>query len=198
MQVLHYDSMRVEIVDYDRRWPSKFESVGRRLREAFIDDALYIHHIGSTSVPGFPAKDVIDVQVTVAELGIVDVLKAEIESRGLIVRTGIGDDHIPPWRGDPSEWVKRYIRESSGQRTHVHVRELGRPNQRYAVLFRDFLRSSPEACARYLAEKRRLAVEHNFDSLPYSVAKDDVCDEIIKLAETWADETSWVIPNSDA
>ena len=48
----------IEIVDYQPRWPGEFAAIAPRLRAAFGDTALAIHHMGSTSVPGLAAKDV--------------------------------------------------------------------------------------------------------------------------------------------
>ena len=59
---------RVTIVEPKATWPLEFETISRSLRDALGALALRIDHIGSTSVPGLPAKDVIDVQVTVATL----------------------------------------------------------------------------------------------------------------------------------
>lgn len=56
------------IVPCDERWPGEFRRIGEALRAALGDLALRIDHIGSTAVPGLPAKDVIDVQVTVRSL----------------------------------------------------------------------------------------------------------------------------------
>src|SRR5688572_4833154 len=126
--------MRVDLVPYDATWPQQFAEIGSRLRAAFGDRALFVHHIGSTGVPGLAAKDVIDVQVTVADLTEVDPLGDVLETHGFLLRPGKTSDHPPPWRGSAEDWTKRYLRETDGgRRTHVHVRELGRPNQRYAV-----------------------------------------------------------------
>ena len=44
----------IQVVEYDDRWPTDFESIATRVREALGDAALEIHHVGSTSVPGLP------------------------------------------------------------------------------------------------------------------------------------------------
>jgi len=50
-------------------------------------------------------------------------------------------DHVPDsWDGDPAAWDERVFRPPAGTRPgNVHVRVTGRPNERYALLFRDFL-----------------------------------------------------------
>ena len=58
----------IEIVPYRAAWKDEFEALGAALRGAVGSLALAIHHIGSTSVPGLDAKDVIDLQMTVASL----------------------------------------------------------------------------------------------------------------------------------
>ena len=58
----------IEIVPYDAGWPEEFRRVGMPLRAALGESALRLDHIGSTAVPGLAAKDVIDLQVTVATL----------------------------------------------------------------------------------------------------------------------------------
>jgi GrpB-like predicted nucleotidyltransferase (UPF0157 family) len=59
---------RIEIVPYDERWPDEFAGLAAPLRAALGTLALRIEHIGSTAVPGLAAKDLIDIQVTVATL----------------------------------------------------------------------------------------------------------------------------------
>lgn len=59
---------RVTIVPARAEWPEEFRRVARSLRETLGPIAMRIDHIGSTSVPGLAAKDVIDVQLTVGDL----------------------------------------------------------------------------------------------------------------------------------
>src|SRR3954469_7161405 len=58
---------QIQVVEYDERWPADFERVATRIRAALGDRALEMHHVGSTSVPGLPAKPVIDVDLVVAD-----------------------------------------------------------------------------------------------------------------------------------
>jgi GrpB-like predicted nucleotidyltransferase (UPF0157 family) len=48
----------VEIVAYREVWPAEFREIVAGLHAALGDRALRIDHIGSTSVPGLPAKDI--------------------------------------------------------------------------------------------------------------------------------------------
>jgi GrpB-like predicted nucleotidyltransferase (UPF0157 family) len=58
----------ITIVPSGPQGPLEFRRIGMPLREALGDLAVRSDHIGSTAVPGLAAKDVIDVQVTVATL----------------------------------------------------------------------------------------------------------------------------------
>ena len=55
----------VLIVDYDPRWVELFERQAARIRAVLAEQALQIEHVGSTSVPGLPAKPVIDIVLVV-------------------------------------------------------------------------------------------------------------------------------------
>src|SRR5262245_34823542 len=138
---------KLEIMDYQPAWPAEFEAIAARLRAALGPLAVQIDHIGSTAVPGLPAKDVIDVQITVAALDEATAreLTAAMGSIGYRLPEGEMRDHRPPGAAGPeADWTKLYFRAPEGQRrTHTHVRALGRPNQRYPLLFRDYLRAHP-------------------------------------------------------
>ena len=169
--------------------------MAERLAAAVGHRTLRIDHIGSTSVPGLDAKDVIDVQLTVERLEDADAWPDELLPG--LVRRPADRDHVPPGATqDPAEWQKRMW--SQRQAAHVHVREAGRANQRYPLLFRDYLRADPRAAAAYAAVKRALAsvVPDDFDS--YYAVKDPACDLIIAGAEHWAARTGWAPSASDA
>jgi GrpB-like predicted nucleotidyltransferase (UPF0157 family) len=186
-----------EIVPYQSSWPSDFHKIAARLRQGLSDLALRIDHIGSTSVPGLAAKDVIDIQITVADLN--QELLAAMSALGYTQRAGIQRDHSPAGiEGDETEWEKWYFDAPPGQRrTHTHVRVAGRANQRYALLFRDYLRSHPATAESYAELKRRLA-QNLADPKTYPEVKDPAVDLIYLAAEEWAEVTGWQLAPSDA
>ncbi|ERE07243.1 GrpB family protein [Pseudogulbenkiania ferrooxidans] len=179
----------VTIIPHQTRWTNEFEAVAARLGAALGSLALRIDHIGSTSVPGLAAKDVIDVQITVAELD-ENVLRS-LSDAGFALKP-FNRDHLPPGfddAGDP--WRKFFFREPEGaRRAHIHVRRAGAANQRYALLFRDYLRAHPASAAAYGELKRRLAAGlADLDSYPD--VKDPAVDLIYLAAEQWASQTGW-------
>ena len=189
----------VEIMPYDERWPAEFAAIGAALRGALGDLALRIDHIGSTSVPGLAAKDRIDVQLTVADFERFELVQAALEGLGYTCAPGIQHDHEPPgWAGPNEQWGKRFFRPPAGQRpANLHVRAAGRANQRYPLLFRDYLRAHPRSAAAYAELKRRLA-DNLRDLETYPDVKDPACDLIIAAAEDWAIVTGWQLGPSGA
>jgi GrpB-like predicted nucleotidyltransferase (UPF0157 family) len=182
----------VEIRDYDREWPAAFDDVAGRLRASLGEVANRIDHIGSTSVPGLASKDVIDVQVSVAPAAL-DFAAAALRKDGWTRGPGIDRDHwVPGLPTDELEWRKVFFSEPPGvRRVHVHVRIQGRANQRYALLFRDYLRAHPSSAQSYATLKRDLAGLLPDDSVHYAEVKDAVCDLIYFAAEAWAQWNGW-------
>jgi GrpB-like predicted nucleotidyltransferase (UPF0157 family) len=187
----------VEIVAYKPSWPSEFQTIASVLRRGLGPLALRIDHIGSTSVPGLSAKDVIDIQITVAALD--ETLIAAMTAIGYTLPEGIWRDHRPPGlTGPESDWQKLLFHEPPDQRpTNTHVRVQGRANQRYALLFRDYLRAHPATAQAYAELKRRLAA-HLADPRTYPEVKDPAVDLIYFAAEDWAKAVRWQPGPSDA
>ena len=187
----------LEIVPYQDHWPGEFQTIAAQLREALGELALRIDHIGSTAVPGLAAKDVIDVQITVATTD--ESVKAALCSLGYTHAEEITQDHLPPpGDDDPSQWSKWFFRSPEDQRrTNTHVRVAGRPNQRYPLLFRDYLRAHSATAAAYAELKRRLAA-NLADPATYPDVKDPAVDLIYFAAEAWARSTGWQPGASDA
>jgi GrpB-like predicted nucleotidyltransferase (UPF0157 family) len=177
----------VAIVDYDPDWPDQFRRLAAELRHHLGEAASRIDHIGSTAVPGLAAKDVIDLQVTVAGLADADRLAPAFQRAGYLP-TPYRHDHRPAGdTSDPTTWEKRLWRSPpGGRRVNVHVRVAGWPNQRYALLFRDYLRARPDAAAAYARLKRGLAGQVGGDLGVYTELKDHACDLIVVAAEDWA------------
>jgi GrpB-like predicted nucleotidyltransferase (UPF0157 family) len=185
---------RISIEPYSEAWSAEFQRLGRRIRSALGERALRIDHIGSTAVPGLAAKDRVDIQVTVAELSDANPLGGA----GFAEVAVLGDHRPPGAEGPDEDWSKRYFNTpDSERRANIHVRVDGRANQRYALLFRDYLRVHPAAAEAYAELKRRLAAELRSVAV-YADVKDPACDLIIVAAQDWAEATGWQPGPTDA
>lgn len=181
----------IVIQSYKPEWAQEFESIQAALQETLGSLALRIDHIGSTSVPGLGAKDVIDIQITVQELSpkiIQKMVDAGYEHRSALTR-----DHVPLGEDeDPKLWKKFVFIEPQGQRrANIHVRVNGNPNQRYPLLFRDYLRAHPNSTKSIELIKHEIAKRHADDIETYYDIKDPVYDLIWDAALDWAKYTNW-------
>lgn len=187
---------RPEIVGYSSRWIEQFDHIAAGLRSAFGPAAQRIDHIGSTSVPGLDAKDCIDVQVTVVEVDapLPAATRERLAELHYDELKSYHHDHVPAGcRDDPEQWSKRlWSTRSQRPFVNLHIRQDGSPNQRFALLFRDYLRARPAAAAGYSAAKRALATVCD-DIEVYADVKDPIVDIIMAGAEDWAAQTGWTI-----
>jgi len=180
------------IVEYQPRWADEFAEIRGRLADPFGDLASHIEHIGSTSVPGLAAKDVIDVQVSVASLEPEEPLLEALAAAGMSDAVPDAWDHVPPGRtGEPDRWLKLFASPPRGERrVHVHVRALGSPNERFALLFRDFMRAHDDARDAWAIFKIELAkIAPTVQD--YVEVKDPATDVVMVVAERWATDTGW-------
>ncbi len=149
------------LVRYRHEWPAEFERIGRRLRETLGDLALRVDHIGSTAVPGLTAKDVIDIQVTLATLD--PAIEVKLRGLGYSRLKRINTDHVPPGQANgAADWAKWLFKPLASERaTNLHVRVASRPNQRYPLLSRDHLRTHPAVAEAYaqIKESRRGCIQ---------------------------------------
>jgi GrpB-like predicted nucleotidyltransferase (UPF0157 family) len=183
--------MPIIIDAYNPAWPQEFETIRSSLLEILGALALRIDHIGSTSVPNLGAKDIIDVQITV------QALTPEVRQR--LIEAGYGYrevnayDHVPLGEDDdPELWAKFFFNQPAGQRrANIHVRIAGNPNQRYPLLFRDYLRAHPNSARTVELIKGQLAKYHADDVEAYYDIKDPVYDLIWDAAQDWASYTGW-------
>jgi GrpB-like predicted nucleotidyltransferase (UPF0157 family) len=185
----------IEIRPPNPAWPGDFQALKARLAPV-VPAGSAIHHIGSTAVPGLPAKDVIDIQVSVDSLTMVDA--PAIVALGFTQRimTGVGD-HCPPGLTLPDAELTKLFFKSTGRAAHIHVREKGRFNQRFALLCRDFLHTHPVAAQAYAQVKHHLSLRAPDDEDFYYDIKDPVFDIIVEGANEWAIRTGWTQPPGD-
>lgn len=181
------------IVTFRSDWKIEAAELVATLRVDLGEIALRIEHIGSTAIPLMPSKDVVDLQVSVTDLELASrSFDDPLRSLGF-ERSPYEADHIPAGRSDdPAYWSKRLWvrRANSSNAVNLHVRRLGSPNERLALLFRDWFLAHPEAVPAYGSFKSSLA-EISDDTGIYADVKDPVVDLVIAVAETWAAQTNW-------
>jgi GrpB-like predicted nucleotidyltransferase (UPF0157 family) len=181
------------VVDHDPTWQARGLALAAELHSALAPLALHVEHIGSTAIPGMAAKPIFDLQVSVHDLQeSAQSFDEPLAALGFH-RSPYQHDHVPAGRvDDPERWAKRLWlrREHAGEDVNLHVRVLGSPNERLALLFRDWFRAHPEAIPAYARFKRVLA-DNLTETGVYADIKDPVVDLVITVAEPWAAVTHW-------
>jgi dephospho-CoA kinase len=181
----------VALVGPDPTWPAQFERVAARIRHALGAAEGRIDHVGSTAVPGLPAKDVLDVQVSVSSLTEADAVAERLADAGFPRCPGEWWDVARYPHGSIDRWPKRLHGSADpGRPVHLHVRVAGSPGWRFALLMRDHLRAEPADRNGYLALKRALAAQSR-DADLYAAAEEPWFDEEHTRAEQWAATTGW-------
>jgi dephospho-CoA kinase len=182
------------VVPYDESWPFVAARVTQRIAFVLGDRNVGIEHIGSTSVPGLAAKDVIDLQIAVGRLSDGDApefVKA-LADKGFPRSPGNDQDVVHSWSPDPASWAKRFHGSADpGRVVNLHVREHGSAGWGSALLFRDWLVAHPAERDDYADLKRALA--HSEATLPeYSIAKEPWIASALERARAWARHTGWL------
>ena len=142
----------IEICAWRPEWPTQFAVKAKLIRSVLDAHAMRIDHIGSTAIRGLAAKPIIDIQISVADLQSVEVLRERMTAIGYV------------WRPSNADLTKRYFREAPGnERTHVHVRGRGSWSEQWSLLFRDYMRAHAHEHAPYAELKRALAARYQND-----------------------------------
>lgn len=136
-----------------------------------------VEHVGSTAVPGLPAKPVIDILVGVPVGEHVERAQAALERIGYL--------RDPDAERDDSR--RRVFRKGSADLTemrthHVHLTITGGDYWRRLLAFRDQLRRDPEAAAEYVAAKYEALRACRGDSRAYTAGKHEIVKKIERLA----------------
>lgn len=142
-----------------------FEGLAADMRGALGRVALRVEHVGSTAVPGLPAKPVIDIQLSVAALDPSDAYVEPLAGLGYRYRS---EDDMP------AEHRVLLLEREDRRLVNLHVCRAGSEWERRHVAFRDHLRADPEARAEYGAVKERLIREFPTDVHAYAQAKTPV------------------------
>ncbi|WP_306215527.1 GrpB family protein [Actinoplanes sp. RD1] len=127
------------ITEPDERWAE----LGRQECKVLAPYFRAVEHIGSTAVPGLPAKPVIDVLAAHEDLD--DVNDDRLETFGYRLQPATMPDRL---------WYRRENYDSLA--FHLHVVTVDSWPERNERFFRDYLLAHPDARDRYAALKIEL------------------------------------------
>ncbi|HEU5475135.1 MAG TPA: dephospho-CoA kinase [Actinophytocola sp.] len=181
--------------DPDPTWPAQAERLAARIRLAAGERALRVDHIGSTAVPGLPAKDIIDLQLMVATLADAEAIAGPLAEAGFVLQPHVDRDH--PHGTGPESWAKRYHASADpGRVVHLNIRTPDSGGARFALLCRDWLRADEAARADYLAVKRELSERFatDDDGARYAEAKEPWFAAAYPRMTQWAQRSGWRPP----
>jgi GrpB-like predicted nucleotidyltransferase (UPF0157 family) len=150
----------LKVVDYDPSWPTKFETLRARILGALGIIADSIEHVGSTSVPGLPAKPIIDMDVVVLSASQVPPAIERLAVLGYKHRGNLGIDGREAF-DSPSGLVAHHL--------YLCVRGCVALSNHLTV--RNYLRRNSDAAVKYGQLKRRLAKQLPTDAAQYVEGK---------------------------
>jgi GrpB-like predicted nucleotidyltransferase (UPF0157 family) len=160
----------VELAEYDPAWPARFEREAARIRSVLGDRVRRLEHVGSTSVPGLPAKPIIDIVLAVPDSADEPAYVVPLEAAGYVLRIR-----------EP-EWFEHRLLRAPDASVNVHVFTDGSVEIARMLAFRDWLRNHDEERILYEQAKRELAARTWKYVQHYADAKSEVVEAIIGRA----------------
>jgi GrpB-like predicted nucleotidyltransferase (UPF0157 family) len=162
---------RITITEYDANWPALFEEQRRPVQAALSPYLTRpIEHIGSTAVPGLPAKPIIDMLAVVTDQATLtfDALSAA--------------GWLPaPEPGDATARKHSWCYPTIEHRTHhLHIVQQSSTGWPTWLAFRDHLRTTPADRAEYARIKRGLAAADNQNRPAYRAGKAPFITAVLK------------------
>lgn len=165
----------VVLTDYNPKWPEIYEAEKKKILKATGENAVAIHHIGSTAVEGLKAKPTIDILLEIKDDTNLDMFKDAITHFGYVYSEQ--KDNPPPHM----TFYKGYTESGfKGQAYHLHIRYNGTFDE---IIFRDCLRNDKKTREKYAELKTKLQKQFEFNREEYTKAKTEFIKETVLKAK---------------
>lgn len=148
----------VVIVAYNAEWPRRYEAAASEIRAVLGQAVVDVEHVGSTSVEGLAAMDVIDIDLTVADPRDEEGYVPPLARIGYILTVR------------EASWHEHRCLRLAEPRVNLHVFGRDCPEAVRHRMFRDWLRAHPEDRARY-EDAKRAAVPGSGSVMDYNARK---------------------------
>jgi GrpB-like predicted nucleotidyltransferase (UPF0157 family) len=159
----------VVLLPYDENWAAQFIIEQNVLAELFEIPFEKIEHIGSTAVPGLPAKPLLDIAVLIDDLDELDC-ELKLKAIGYIEKVGrlTGRQRV-------------FVKEKEEIVTHhLHLIEKGTEHWAEKIDFRDYLCQNETARLEYQRLKESLSTKYKDERRKYTEAKAEFIQKCIK------------------
>jgi GrpB-like predicted nucleotidyltransferase (UPF0157 family) len=161
---------QIYLAPYDPGWPAQYAAEAAKIRKALGETALVLEHVGSTSIPGIPAKPILDILLAVADSADEAAYVPPLAAEGYRLHLREPD------------WEQHRVCKGENPAVNLHVFTIGSAEIDRMLAFRDRCRSVPEERRLYLEAKQALAgrvwrhVQH------YANAKSEAVEAIVARA----------------
>ncbi len=153
---------RIEVVPYNLQWPDIFDQEAALIKQAFGPNCSHIHHVGSTAIPGMPAKPIIDIIPVVQDIIQVDAAANAMADLGYEVK------------GEAGMLFRRFFLKRGSAFFNVHVYEADAGEVDRLIKFRDWMRTHQQDADDYANLKVKLTSLYPEDILQYVMGKENL------------------------
>lgn len=148
--IIPYQIPETAFYEYDPEFPKVFFQVAELIKRE--SQFATVEHIGSTSVPGMPGKNSLNIAVIVERMEY-PILLNSLKNKGF-------GDH--PFKSEPEDrplLVGGVTHNDQIYWLHVHLITENSKDHIVALYFRDILRGNPKIATEYAALKKQLVEE---------------------------------------
>ena len=162
----------IVLAAHDPTWSETYRHHALQIRGVLDERVLRIEHVGSTAVPGLPAKPIIDIVLEVPDSADEPSYAPDLSSAGYRVRIREPD------------WFQHRLFSPPPGDVNLHVFCGGCPETGRMIQFRDRLRSDRDDRELYARTKQELAARSWSYMQQYADAKTEVIASIMSRAQT--------------
>ena len=161
---------KIEVTPYNPDWPAQYKAETATIRRILSGLILELEHVGSTSVPGLPAKPILDIDLVLLDSTDERAYVPALEAAGYTLT--IREPH----------WHEHRMLKQLHPAVNLHVWTQGSPEAARHKIFRDWLRTNEADRCAYGSLKQALA-EQDFRYMhDYNNAKSGMIREILARA----------------
>jgi GrpB-like predicted nucleotidyltransferase (UPF0157 family) len=183
--------MRDLLKPHDPVWLDVFEELRSSLVVVLGDTEIQIEHVGSTAIPGLPAKPILDLDIVISDLESLVSMESALVKIGYYARGNQGvpgryafrqSDSFVPRTEPPQSWMPH----------HLYVCFADSLALKNHLCFRDALLADPELVAEYARMKEELVHRPGMDRETYTRAKTAFILKVLAGAGFPADELAQI------